>query len=427
MVPGSKRTHPLTGVVQGVIYAGGAVVAFLSSQIGDEPGGVPLWLSIPGSVVGGLLVGIAVGFWIWWRTTYVIDAQEIRVDTGLIWRQSRRVPFERIQSVDIAEPLLARLVGLAELRIESAGGSDSRTSLRFLPLGECQTLRAFLLGRAHGSEPEEIRGPAEVITVVPPGRLILGTVLTLEFAGAVIGSLVLLTIGGFVGMVAFFGGIVPMVSWLVQIVGTRVIAQWKFRLTRTPTGLQIERGLLSRTSQTIPFSRVQGIAVHEPIIWRRLGWQRLEIDVAGTSTSSGNEKDSGPTSSTLLPIADAALAAAVIDELIASVDPSTIVRHRPSPRAWIFAPIGWRFRWVGADAVAFVARTGWVTATTSIVPHARTQSVAFSQGPLQRWRGVATVQVHSPDGPVNADGPHLPAREAREIAYAQLARARAAR
>lgn len=425
----AKRTHPLTGLVQGVIYAGGAAAGLLSS-LGDGEGwgGAPLWASALLALGGGAALGVAVGFWIWWRTHYVIDTTEVRVESGLIWRTSRRVPFERIQSIDIAEPLLARVFGLAELRIDSAGGSDARTALKFLPLSECRALRGLLLDKAHGIVTSEPTETSEVLAAVPPARLVLGTVLTLDFLAAFLGSVAILAaavlLGGFV---AFLGGIVPLVSWLVQIVATRVIAQWDFRLLKTPTGLRIERGLLSRTSQSIPFDRVQGIAVHEPFIWRRLGWQRLEIDVAGYAARTGQQKDGTSTTSTLLPIADAGLARAVADGLIPSVDVATMSQIPASPRSWPFAPVGWRYRWVAADQVAFVARTGWVSVKTSIVPHARTQSVELKQGPLQRRLGVATMEVHTPDGPVNADGKHLDPALAREIAFAQLARARAAR
>lgn len=430
----AKRTHPVTGVVQGVIFAGGAAVALLSSLgSGDGWGDVPWWASVLIALFGSLAIGMGVGFWTWWRTQYVIDAREVRVESGLLWRNSRRVPFERIQSIDISEPLLARVFGLAELRIDSAGGRESRTALKFLPLAEARTLRALLLDKAHGISAEGDAAPSEpaavgVVATVTPDRLILGTLLTLDFAAAALGSVAILTASLFTGqLLAFIGGIVPLVSWLVQIIATRVIAQWDFRLLSTPTGLQIERGLLSRTSQSIPFDRVQGIAVHEPFVWRRLGWQWLEIDVAGYAARNGQQNDATSTTSTLLPIADAQLAAAVIDHLIPSVDLANASRVPASPRSWPFAPIGWRYRWVGANAAAFLARTGWVQTKTSIVPHARTQSVELKQGPLQRRRNVATVEVHTPDGPVNADGKHLDAERARAVAFAQLARARAAR
>ncbi|MGZ5373912.1 MAG: PH domain-containing protein, partial [Aeromicrobium sp.] len=75
----------------------------------------------------------------------------------------------------------------------------------------------------------------------------------------------------------------------------------------------------------------------------------------------------------------------------------------------------------------FVSTTGWLKRRTNIVPHHKTQSVALRQGPLQRKRHVATVSVHSPKGPVNAEGRNLDQADARREAFAQLDRARAAR
>ncbi len=165
----------------------------------------------------------------------------------------------------------------------------------------------------------------------------LGTVLSLDFLGAALGSVGVLAVAlWFDQVIAFLGGIIPLVTWLAQIVAKRVLTQWDFTLTRSDDGLRIERGLLSRTSQSIPFERVQGVAVEEPYVWRRLGWQRLEVDVAGYG--SQGDSDTGDINSTLLPIADPALAAAVIDELVPGARTSSGERVRVPRRAWPFAP-----------------------------------------------------------------------------------------
>ena len=421
------RTHPLTGVVQGALWAAAAMFGLVSSLSGGGWGRLSPFLSALIAIAGGLLLGMSFGFLRWLFTRYVIDGSELRINTGVITKSSRRIPYERIQSVDIAEPLVARLFGLAELRIEMAGGKNSRTSLQFLKLKEAAGLRQLLLNKAHGQE--EVATPEErsIITTVPPERIMIGTLLSLDFLFSVIGVIALL-VGGiwFGGVIALLGGIIPLGTWLIQIVSKRVIQQWDFTLSRGDRGLRIERGLLSRTSQTIPYDRVQGIAVKEPFVWRRLGWQRLEVDVAGYASQGGDENGTN-SSSTLLPISDRALADAIMAELLPGADSLIEGRTYASPRSWIFAPIGFRYRWIAANSQTFVASEGWIERTTSIVPHHKTQSVELKQGPLQRWRRVATVEVHSPKGPVDADGRHLEQADARAILLAQLDRARAAR
>lgn len=422
------RTHPLTSVVQGALWAAAASVGLISSIFtGDGWGDMNALLSLAISLVGGLVLGMGFGFLTWRFTRYVIDGTELRINSGIITKASRRIPYERIQSVDIAEPLVARIFGLAELRIEMAGGKDSRTSLRFLSLADARDLRRVLLARAHGTSPDD--APADeqrsIITVVSPERVMIGTVLSLDFLFAAVGSIALIVGAIWFGQfVVALGGIIPLGTWLAQIIAKRILQQWDFTLSRGDRGLRIERGLLSRTSQTIPYARVQGIAIKEPFVWRRFGWLRLEVDVAGYASHGDDE--GVDSSSILLPIADRALADAVIAELIPGF--ATDVPRTAAPRrSRAFAPIGWRYRWVGANERTFVAREGWIERTTSIVPHHKTQSVELRQGPLQRRRRLATVEVHTPQGPVDADGRNLDADEARAVVLAQLARARAAR
>ena len=54
-----------------------------------------------------------------------------------------------------------------------------------------------------------------------------------------------------------------------------------FRLVRTPTGIRVSSGLTSTTNKTIDFDRIQGVRVEEPLLWRRFGWARVLVDVAG--------------------------------------------------------------------------------------------------------------------------------------------------
>lgn len=433
-MPGSEveavglRTHPLTAVVQGALWAVAASAGLVGSIVtGDGWGDLGPLLSLAVALVGGLVLGMGFGYVSWMFTRYVIDGSELRITSGVVTKSSRRIPYERIQSVDIAEPLVARLLGLAELRIEMAGGKESRTTVRFLTLEDTRSLRRVLLSRAHGTFPvDDEQEHRSIITVVPPERVAIGTLLSLDFllALAVTVGLVVAAVW-FRQVVVLVGGIVPVGTWVAQIVMRRIVQQWDFTLSRGERGLRIERGLLTRTSQTIPYARVQGVAIKEPWVWRRLGWQRLEVDVAGYAAQDV-DKDVG-SSSVLLPIADRALAAAVVRELIPGVAPDALPRTAAPRRSWPFAPIGWRYRWVAADDIAFVAHEGWLERSTSIVPHPKTQSVEIRQGPLQRRRRLATVEVHTPQGPVDADGRHLDEHDARAVLVDQLARARSSR
>ena len=78
-----------------------------------------------------VMIAAVAGFVSWWFTRFIIDDEELRIETGAMFKKSKKIPFERLQSVDIIQPLAARIFGLAELRLE-AGAGDSTTKLRYL-------------------------------------------------------------------------------------------------------------------------------------------------------------------------------------------------------------------------------------------------------------------------------------------------------
>jgi hypothetical protein len=58
-----------------------------------------------------VVAGLAAGLWTWWFTTYVVDGDELRVDTGLLFKRTRHIRLSRLQAVDVVQPLVARILG----------------------------------------------------------------------------------------------------------------------------------------------------------------------------------------------------------------------------------------------------------------------------------------------------------------------------
>lgn len=418
-----RRTHPLSGALTGFLWGAGVGAAFAFSAFLDGD-----FAAASISLTIGFSLGMLYGFSSWWFTRYIIDETEIRIETGFLMRGSRRIPFARLQSVDINQPFLARFFDLAELTLEMAGGSESKTNLRFLPLAEAVALRELLLERKHGvGQPATAKNvePTTVITSVPPQHLVLGAILSLDLLNMIGISVVILVVAILAEIpIGALVGSLPFLFATVQMLSSRIVAQWGFTLTRGSHGLRITRGLFSRTSQTIPFDRVQGVRMVEPLIWRKLGWARLEVDVAGYAGSSSEDDE---TSSMLLPIGPRELAVWLIDELVPEADDSLVLEVKPDVRARVFAPIGWKYRWLRRGDATVSSKTGWISHSTSVVPHHKVQSVAIIEGPLQRLRKLATVQIDTPDGPVDVELRNVDACEATEIAIDETNRARSAR
>lgn len=113
-----------------------------------------------GLVVLVVLVGVVAFFaimglyaYVSWRCmSYTLDAKSITLHQGIIFKNKRSVYLERIQSVDINRTLVARLLGLGTVRIESAGGSGSNLDLSYLKNSELAGIRAQLLEAAFAAK-----------------------------------------------------------------------------------------------------------------------------------------------------------------------------------------------------------------------------------------------------------------------------------
>jgi putative membrane protein len=207
------------------------------------------------------------------------------------------------------------------------------------------------------------------------------------------------------------------------IVGGQFLAQFGFTVAEATDGLRLRFGLTSHRSQTVPPGRVQAVRIERPLMWRPWGWVRVIVNVAGTT--GGDEGEERP--SVVLPVAPEEIAQLVLHRVLPGVDPFTVPLEPVPKRARWRAPLQWRQLGVGATARVLVTRSGWVIPKWDVVPHARTQSVRVTQGPWQRWLGLASVHVDSTPGPIRVTALHRDGRSVRDLANAQADRARVAR
>jgi putative membrane protein len=176
-----------------------------------------------------------------------------------------------------------------------------------------------------------------------------------------------------------------------------------FTLRGSPQGLRITSGLLGVRSQTVPTGRVQGLVLIEPLLWRGLGWVRVDVTVAGARRAAG--EDGEQLASTLVPVAPRADAVALASRVLGA-DPTVVALDGPPGRAGWLAPLTRRRLRAGLDSGLVVTTRGLFTMRTDVVPRAKIQSVRLSQGPLQRWLRLASVRFDLPSGPVSALAAH---------------------
>ncbi len=422
------RLHPLTPLALGGRILGVLVVFALFSLAGSKAGqgsgpnvtALAIYLALAVLVVIRGLITVAV-------TRYHLFGGELRIDSGLLRKQSKRVRLNRVQSVDVLEPLSARIFGLAEVKVTTAGTERSAVRLRYLSLPVARKLRADLLGRTGGGDEGAPEAPERPVVAVPHGQLV-GSVLLEMISWRLIFLFIgpiLTVVGNQNGHKATSGIGIVLVLWfgvlIVSAVWRRVNSLWDFTVTESPDGLRIRHGLLSTSRQTVPPGRIQAVLIHQPVGWRLFGWVQVRMNVAGYAGSSNTK------STMLLPVTDRAYALALVGWLLGGIDLGAIPLDRPPRRAAIRAPLWWRAQLAGSDEHVFMARHGLLSRTIDVVPHERTQSVRLTSGPWQRALSLATVHLDSTRGPVKTRAANRDATAARAMLDRQVERSRIAR
>jgi putative membrane protein len=423
------RLHPLTPLALGGRILGLLAVVTLFSLGGQKAGDGSSGPNVTLLVIYGALAGVVVirGLVTVAVTRYHLLGGELRIDSGLIRKRSKRVRLNRVQSVDVLEPFSARIFGLAEVKVTTAGTEKSAVRLRYLALPVAQRLRADLLARSQGGDDGAPEAPERPVVAVPHGLLVRAVLLEM-----VSWRLIFLALGPLLTVVgkhndhkATSGVGVLLFLWfgvlILHAIWRRVSTLWDFTVTESPDGLRIRHGLLSTSRRTVPPGRIQAILIHQPAPWRLLGWAQVRMNVAGYVGSSNTK------ATMLLPVTDRAYASALVGWLLGGVDIEAIPVERPPRRASLRAPLWWRGQLVGSDEHVFVARHGILSRTIDVVPHERTQSVRVTAGPVQRSLGLASVHLDSTRGPVKTRAANRDAREARAILDRQVDRSRLAR
>jgi len=324
-----QRLHPAT-LALSIVRLGPRSLQFLPAVAALGFTG-RWWLVLPALLA---FIGISLAFaWLGWlRFRFAVGAGEVVIESGVLSRQHRTIPFDRIQDVSIEQGIVARALGIAKVGFETgAGGKENDASLDAIGLDAAQALRTTI--RAHRSAPvaatpvaagapeageEAGAAPAEdrLLFAMGPRRLLI--------AGLFNFSLAALAIVG--GAMQFFDNLLPfdfnvfnpmdwidvaegygLDTWLLAHrwiagvgaaisllfigfasgIATMVFANWDFRLTREPRALRRTRGLTTRTDVAVPVKRVQAAIVVTGWFRKRFGWHELRLQ----SLASDGEKE----------------------------------------------------------------------------------------------------------------------------------------
>ncbi|MFI7006127.1 PH domain-containing protein [Streptomyces sp. NPDC050145] len=416
-----RRLHPVTPLRRA--WAPIAVLLGWAVHDMDEAQRRLAQLTATTLIVGlGVLVPAAAlyGFLTWWFTHFSVTDTELRIRTGLLFRRTAHIRLDRLQAVDITQPLLARFAGVAKLKLDVVG-ADKKDELAYLGDKEARALRAELLARAAGFAPESAHevgeAPSRQILHTPPRMLATALLLTgapwaMLLAAVVVPSFLWFATHNLWTVVAVA---VPLAGGAFTNSAGRFVKEYDWAVGESQDGLRIDHGLLDRVHETVPPGRVQTVRFVEPLLWRRRGWVRVELHVAGSANS------------VLVPVAPREHAEDVVARILPGAAVPKPADFTPAPRRarWC-VPVWWRSYGVAVTETVFASRHGLLQRRLALVPHAKVQSVRLTQGPWQRYWRVASLHLDT-GANKTVTAPLRDAQEAAELLRAQADRSRTGR
>ncbi|MDJ0643839.1 MAG: PH domain-containing protein, partial [Erythrobacter sp.] len=251
-----------------------------------------------------------------------------RVESGILSRSARSVPYERIQDVSLEEPLLPRLFGLVIVKFETGAGGGEDLSLAYLANEEGERLRQLVrtrrdgqgaeaAGRLDGAVAASDEPEAETLFGMDGRRLFTFGVFEFSLAAfAVLAGLFqyvdtfvdfeiwdpelwerwLSEQGAFLASLGAYAQIFSVVAGLLTffVVGSvtglaRTFSrEWGFLLERTARGFRRRRGLFTKTDVVMPVHRVQGIKIGTGWLRYRFGWHNLRFVSLAQDSGAAN-------------------------------------------------------------------------------------------------------------------------------------------
>jgi putative membrane protein len=324
-----KRTAPVTVILGAVASIRSAIIPAIAIAFSGIGGSGRIMVAI-GVGVAAAVIGMAISYIGWRRLTYTIGETDIRVESGILSRAARSVPFERIQDVSLEAKPLPRLFGLVSVKFETGAGGADDLALEYLTAAEGEGLRQLVRERREdeaGSAtagsgavlPADADAEGEVLYAIAPRRLLTFGLFEFSLAVfAVLGGLLqyvdtvsgldiwnvdlwrswleeqgsfLASLGRYAQVAGAAAGLIGLVFiGIVTGVVRTALRDWGFTLTRSSRGFRRQRGLLTRTDVVMPVHRVQGIVIGTGLLRYRFGWHGLSfVSLAQDAESESHE------------------------------------------------------------------------------------------------------------------------------------------
>lgn len=330
--------------------------------------------------------GVTLGLLNWYTTRFAFLPEHVSLKSGLLFREHRQLPWERIQNLSVTRGLLHRLLGISQLRIEAASGVGSEIHLNGMTEAQIADLRQRF--DALQATPER-RGadPVDPATTAPFKQLSTAELVRL----GLIENRGLIVIGAAFGVLLqteelrrgiyraleqsepllaalaidrsepggqLLGWGLLLLVWLLLVrmfsIAHAIWVHHGFRLRINADRLGVEEGLVTRKQLSGRIPRIQRVRVREGILHRVFG--RVSIRIATAAQLAINE--TGTQLRDVLPIGTPADARRLLPILLPGWDWTAEAREGLPPQLLALYYLTRLPFWLAALLIAGAFHTG---------------------------------------------------------------------
>ncbi|MDA9858191.1 PH domain-containing protein [Rubripirellula sp.] len=309
------------------------------------------------------LVYHVIRFFTW---TFRMADRELIIRSGLFSRRERRIPFDRVQEVEIRQSFLHRLFKLAKVNISTAGSDTQEAALNVVTKHVAEAMKTVISDKhqaANATIHAEMVVPRAVadycfsldVRTLLVGGLTSKVVATL---GAVVGAILYFQVFAGLGGNWFSGGNIRIASqmqevlsgsqlwdglesqlpdtgvlgfvadlWMMEALSKSivlalfglifavvayVVRYHAFQFSRTENLLSMSHGLLTYRHSSLARDRIQAIKLEEGLLRRWFGLAAVRVDSAGDH----QQVDQNQHRDVLVPVAKLADAAEVTRQAV---------------------------------------------------------------------------------------------------------------
>lgn len=258
----------------------------------------------------------------WYYYTFYITSKEIVIKSGVVSRRQRNIPIERIQNIEITQNFLQRILGIAKVLIETAGGSETEGMLEYVSKKDAEDIRYVIKSyqnKIKSEKDSDIPSFQNLEYLRKETEISEKELFSLNFKDTVINGMLrfrpviivfIFWLYSFLQQFLIFPApekfdfgqyfdflknldlitlflyiiigiiIILISSWLADII-LSINTFYNFKLTTEGNKLHTQQGLLNKRKTTIPLKKLQMLVINTNPIRKKFGYFGLTLETAG--------------------------------------------------------------------------------------------------------------------------------------------------